>query len=142
MNRTMNPPKGVSSRTQTASLLNISRMLQGQHLLLYRDFECHAFGIYNFAGSILRVVLSSAHMLVPSATSLVCFRGFESHHKATATQDQNRAHFRSPVSSGKSVRILYVKTYITTIYSTCQEKKPLTCCLPVTRSWALFVCGV
>ena len=82
MNRTMNPPKGVSSRTQTASLLNISRMLQGQHLLLYRDFECHAFGIYNFAGSILRVVLFSAHMFVPSATSLVLFRGFESHRKS------------------------------------------------------------
>jgi hypothetical protein len=107
MNRTMNPPKGVSSRTQTASLLNISRMLQGQHLLLYRDFECHAFGIYNFAGSILRVVPFSAHMLVPSATSLVLFRGFESHRKATATQGQNRAHFRPPVASRRSDHILY-----------------------------------
>jgi len=125
MNRTMNPLYRVSSRTQTASLLNIWRMLRGQHLLLYRDFECHAFGIYNFVGSILRVVLSSAHMLVPSATSFVLLRGFESHRKSTATQRPNRAHFGPPVASGKSVHILYVKAFITTIYSACQEKSPL-----------------
>ena len=115
MNRTMNPPNGVSSHTRTASLLNISRMLQGQHLLLYRDFECHAFGIYNFAGSTLRVVLSSAHMLVPSATSLVLLRGSESHRKATATQRQNWVHVRPPGAPGKSAHILCVKRFITTI---------------------------
>jgi hypothetical protein len=66
MNNTMNPQKGSSTRTRTASVLNIARRLQGQHLLLYRDFEYHACGIYNLSGSIVRVVPFSAHILVSS----------------------------------------------------------------------------
>jgi hypothetical protein len=84
MNKTMNPQNRVSSRTQTASLLNISRMLQGQHLLLYRDLECHAFEIYRFLGSVPRVVPFSAHIFVPPAASLVWFLGLQNQLKAIA----------------------------------------------------------
>jgi hypothetical protein len=68
MNKTMNPQKRANSRTWTNCLPGIERMLQGQDLLLYRDPEHRACGIYNLLGSIRQVVPFSASMLLPSQT--------------------------------------------------------------------------
>ncbi len=68
MNKTMNSQKRWNSRTWTNSLPGIERMFQGQDLLLYRDPEHRACGIYNLLGSIPQVVPSSVHMLFPSGT--------------------------------------------------------------------------
>jgi hypothetical protein len=74
-NKTMNSQKRASSRTQRVPFLNIARMFRVRHLVLYRDFEHQACGIYSLPGSILRVFPFSVHTLFPLVTSFVLFDG-------------------------------------------------------------------